>query len=456
MQPEPLEPAAHRRQLPRDRMWVHALWELMLAAGVVGAVLAVRAEDAAALRGDSLRDLLVLLAAGVLLGSGFALSLRAAVPNLAVGAVAVAAGTLTGWLVVERGYELWVAVLVALGAAVALGIALAVVVVGFRTPAWAVGLGAALGLYAAVLSMGAGRSVLVEGGPDLRRWAWPLAAGAVALSVLGGALGLSPRLRAALGRYRPTGDAAVGRGRAAATTAAAALVGSTVLAAAAGLIIALRLRAVVPDDGLTLLAQAAGAALLGGTSAYGRRGGLFGTVLAAGLLQLTALWLGLVEAEPWTRPALLGAAILVGVLVGRLVEAAGSSRPPPEPLDEDDGAGPETEMWDPYSTGGFTPERTGSFTPASAYRPDAEPSWPGQAPAPGADPGRDVGRDVGRDPGRDYGRQPGRDYSGDYSGDYGGDYGGDYARDPDRDYSRGRGADPGGDVSGEFSRDPGR
>src|SRR5829696_2811477 len=417
MQPEPLEPAAHRRQLPRDRMWVHALWELMLAAGVVGAVLAVRAEDAAALRGDSLRDLLVLLAAGVLLGSGFALSLRAAVPNLAVGAVAVAAGTLTGWLVVERGYELWVAVLVALGAA--------------------------LGLYAAVLSMGAGRSVLVEGGPDLRRWAWPLAAGAVALSVLGGALGLSPRLRAALGRYRPTGDAAVGRGRAAATTAAAALVGSTVLAAAAGLIIALRLRAVVPDDGLTLLAQAAGAALLGGTSAYGRRGGLFGTVLAAGLLQLAALWLGLVEAEPWTRPALLGAAILVGVLVGRLVEAAGSSRPPPEPLDEDDGAGPETEMWDPYSTGGFTPERTGSFTPASAYRPDAEPSWPGQAPAPGADPGRDVGRDVGRDPGRDYGRQPGRDYSGDYSGDYGGDYGGDYARDPDRDYSRGRGADPG-------------
>ena len=64
---------------PRDRVWVHAVWELLLAAGVGGAVLAVRAEDRAALTGTGLRDLLVLLAAGVLLGSAFALSLRAAV-----------------------------------------------------------------------------------------------------------------------------------------------------------------------------------------------------------------------------------------------------------------------------------------------------------------------------------------------------------------------------------------
>src|SRR5215218_428664 len=105
MEPEPDHPVASRRPAPRDRGWGHALWELLLAAGVVGAVLAVRVEDRDALTGSGLQDLLVLLAAGVLLGSAFALSLRAAVPNLAVGAAAVAAGTLTGWLVATRGYE---------------------------------------------------------------------------------------------------------------------------------------------------------------------------------------------------------------------------------------------------------------------------------------------------------------------------------------------------------------
>jgi ribose/xylose/arabinose/galactoside ABC-type transport system permease subunit len=415
MEPDVVEPAAHRRPEPRDRVWVHAVWEVLLAAAVVGAVLAVRHENTAALSGDSLRDLLVLLAAGVLLGSAFALSLRAAVPNLAIGAVAVVAGVLTAWLRDQHGYELRVAVLVTLGAAIALGLALAVVVVGFRLPAWAVGLGAALGLYAAVLSMSGGRSLLLSGGPDLRRWAWALAGGAVLLSVLGGAFGLAPRIRKGIGRYRPGADAASGRGARAAVTAAAALVGSTLLAAAAGLIIAVRLQAVVPDDGLTLLAQAAAAAFLGGTSAYGRRGGLFGTVLAAAFLQLAALWLGLVEAEPWTRPALLGAAILVGLLVGRLVEAAGSTSPPEEDDPEEDDAGPETQLWDPYGTGSFTPGAdpypTGSFTPAASYRPDAGPVWPGQAPHPGDEP-EPAERTLGayREPGRDLGqfREPGR------------------------------------------------
>ena len=409
MEPEPVEPTGtHRAAAPRDRVWVHALWELLLAAAVVGAVLAVRAEDAAALTGAGLRDLLVLLAAGILLGSGFALSLRAAVPNLAVGATAITAGVLTTWLRTEHGYGLWVAAAVTLGAAVALGIALAVVVVGFRTPAWAVSLGAALGLSAAVLSLAAGRSLILEGGPELRDWAWPLAIGAAVLSVLGGALGLLPRTRAAIGGYRPAGDAAAGRGRGPALAATTALVGSTVLAAGAGLILALRLRAVVPDDGLLLLAQAAAAALLGGTSAYGRRGGLFGTVLAAGLLQLAALWLGLVEAEPWTRPALLGGAIVLGALVGRLVESAGSKRRP-EPDPEPD-EGPETQMWDPYATGSFRPEETGSFTPASAYRPDAEPHWPGQAPAP-TGPAYDAG--YGRLDGPGSGRESGAGYGAD-------------------------------------------
>jgi ribose/xylose/arabinose/galactoside ABC-type transport system permease subunit len=414
MEPDAVEPA-HRRPVSRDRVWVHALWELVLAAAVVVAVLAVRHENSLALSGDELHDPLILGAAGILLGSAFALSLRAAVPNLAVGATAMVAGVLTAWLRNQHGYELRVAVLITLGAAAALGLALAIVVVGFRLPAWAVGLGAALGLSAAALSMSAGRPMLLDGGPDLGPWAWALAGGAAALSVLGGLLGLMPRARAAVGGYRPAGDAAAGRGGRAAVFASGALVGSSVLAAGAGVIIALRLRAVVPDDGLTLLAGAAAAAFLGGTSAYGRRGGVFGTVLAAAFLQLAALWLVLRQEPAWTRPALLGGAILVGLLVGRLVEAAGSVGPPPEAADEDD-AGPETQLWDPYGTGSFArpgtdPYPTDSgFTPASSYRPDAEPYWPGQAPTGEAEP--EPTRDLGasREPGSNLGpfRESGR------------------------------------------------
>src|ERR1700761_9407632 len=116
---------------PRDRVWVHAVWEVVLAAAVVGAVLAVRSESRTALTGNNLRDLLILLAAGILLGSAFALSLRAAVPNLAVGATAATAGVLTAWLRVEHGYSMWVASLVTLGAALALGLVLAFGVLAF-------------------------------------------------------------------------------------------------------------------------------------------------------------------------------------------------------------------------------------------------------------------------------------------------------------------------------------
>lgn len=411
-----MEPAAHRRPVARDRLWPHVVWEIVLAAGVVAAVFAVRHEDPGALSGAGRDNLLVLVSAGILLGSAFALSLRAAVPNLAVGAVAVVAGVLTAWLQAEHGYQLRIAALIALGGAVALGLVTAFVVVGFRLPGWAVGLGAALGLWAAAQSLSAGRTLTLDGVPNLRDWAWPLAIGAAALSIIGGVLGLLPRARLTLGQYRPSGDPAAARGSRAGLTATAALIGSMLLAAGAGLILAMRVRTAVPDDGFTLLGVAAAAAFLGGTSAYGRRGGVFGTVLAAGFLQLATLWLRLVDAGAWTRPALLGGAIVLGLLVGRVVEAAGSTEPPPDDADED--AGPETQLWDPYGTGSFArpgtdPYPTGGFTPAASYREGAEPYWPGQAPAPEgeratAEPTRDLG--AYGEPGSNAGqfREPGR------------------------------------------------
>ena len=383
-----MEPAAHRRPVARDRLWPHVVWEIVLAAGVVAAVFAVRHEDPRALSGAGLGDLLVLVAAGILLGSAFALSLRAAVPNLAVGAVAVVAGVLTAWLQARARLR---AADRRAGHARRGGRARAgdgVVVVGFRLPGWAVGLGAALGLSAAVLSLSAGRTLTARrraGPAPTGPGRWPI--GAAALSVArrrarAAAAGpadpgaIPPGRRPAAGPGQPGG--ADRRGRAGRLD---------LLAAGAGLILAMRVRTAVPDDGFTLLGTAAAAAFLGGTSAYGRRGGVFGTVLAAGFLQLAALWLGLVEAEPWTRPALLGGAIVLGLLVGRVVEAAGSSRAAAAGRGRTSDAGPETQLWDPYGTGSFArpgtdPYPTGGFTPAASYREGAEPYWPGQAPAP--------------------------------------------------------------------------
>jgi predicted outer membrane lipoprotein len=172
----------------------------------------------------------------------------------------------------------------------------------------------------------------------------------------------------------------------------------------------MRVRAVVPDDGLLLLAQAAAAALLGGTSAHGRRGGVLGTALAAAFLQLAALWLALVEAEQWTRPALLGGAIGVGLLVGRLVEAAGSRTPPEPELDADDRS-PDGEPDDPYATQAWEPYQTGSFTPASSYRAGSDPYWPGQAPADEPGPYRsEPAAPYRSEPGAPYRAEPGAPY----------------------------------------------
>ena len=68
----------------------------------------------------------------------------------------------------------------------------------------------------------------------------------------------------------------------------------------------------------------------------------------------------------------------LGLLVGRVVEAAGTVAPPPDEDAEEDDAGPETQLWDPYGTGSFArpsadPYPTGGFTPAASYRPDAGP-----------------------------------------------------------------------------------
>jgi ribose/xylose/arabinose/galactoside ABC-type transport system permease subunit len=128
-------------------------------------------------------------------------------------------------------------------------------------------------------------------------------------------------------------DPATGRGSPAGATVVGALVFSSLLAAASGLVSALRVHSAAPVDGTTSLLTVAAfaAALLGGTSVHGRRGGVFGTVLAASALQLLLLWLTLGNVAPWVQVTVLGGAVLVGLAVSRLIEWLGT--PPSDEFD---------------------------------------------------------------------------------------------------------------------------
>src|SRR5947207_1054133 len=106
---------------------------------------------------------------------------------------------------------------------------------------------------------------------------------AATLGFLTLAAGLSLRAGVVNLAVGPFGDPAVRRGTGAAVIALLATIGSCVLAAMAG-ILGLVANAGLPKDGFALTGLALGAALLGGTSAFGRRGGIFGSLFSASLL----------------------------------------------------------------------------------------------------------------------------------------------------------------------------
>jgi ribose/xylose/arabinose/galactoside ABC-type transport system permease subunit len=351
----------------RDRVAVHLVWDGVLLVGAVVATVLLYTRSSDALSGDGLRNQLVSAAASLLLASAFAVSLRAAVPNLAVGSVAATAGVLVGWLTTHEQVSAGTAAALAAGGGVGIGLLLGIVVVALRAPAWAASLAAVPLLTAGALGVAGGPDVVLAQGPDLLRWPWPLFLGAVLISAAGGAVALTPRTRAALGAYRPTGDPA-GRRRAGGNAVAiVALMLSSLLAAAAGLVTVFQLRAAVPaTSGLTMTTLTAVAAvLLGGVSVHGRRGGIFGTALAVVTLQFLLQWFGLANYPRWTPSVVIGAALLLGLVVSRIVESLGT--PPRTEPELADASGPP-----PWSQPGYEPGYDTGYQ--SGYQPGYQPA----------------------------------------------------------------------------------
>ncbi|GAA2714619.1 ABC transporter permease [Micromonospora olivasterospora] len=354
----------------RDRLAVHVAWEVALAAGLAVLAWLLWQADPAVLREPGLRILLVDVVALGLLALAAGVSLRTAAVNLAIGPVAVAAAL----HLAEQGDRGIGPALGQVAAAAALGgLALGLAVAVLHVPGWAASLAGAAGVVVYIERRAA--PVLVQSGYDPRGSAFYLFAGFAAVAVLGGLFGAIRPVRRLVGRFRPVVDPARRRGAVAATVSTLACVVSTVLAALAGVLIATNGEgAVAPTAGLDWTVLGVGAALLAGTSAYGRRGGMFGTLLAVSLIGVLLAW---ADTRGWvvSRWAVGGAALGVGLLVTRLVEAYG--RPyvvgaDPEPL----GAA------DPSISSGWSVPRLApmdDWPPALPVRTDDTPTDPWQA-----------------------------------------------------------------------------
>ena len=307
----------------RDRLGIHLGWEVVLLVGAAVLGVLLWRVDADSFRRPALDVLLVTGASIGLLTMGAALSLRAGVPNLALGPIALAASLQYA----EQGDQgLLKAAVPALVVAAAGAAAIALLILVLHVPGWAATLAAGLGVV--VFDQLRGAPVAVQGEWDPTALAFFLFGGFALLSVVGGALGTVPPLRRWVGSMRPIGDPARRRGPAVVVPVLVALVLSSVFAVAAGILrAAVATTPIAPGTGLEWSGIAIGLAMLAGASAYGRRGGIFGTLLA--VIGLT-LFLDYARRNSLniSNFAIAACVLGVGLIITRLVETFGRPLPP--------------------------------------------------------------------------------------------------------------------------------
>ncbi|GIM97566.1 ABC transporter permease [Paractinoplanes toevensis] len=346
---------ARRADDGRDRLGIHLGWEvvLLLAAGAFGFLLWQLDRDA--FQRPALDALLITGAAIGLLTLGAGLTLRAGVPNLAIGPIALGASLHYA----EQGdLGLVKAAVPALIIAAAGALLVGLLIVVLHVPGWAATLAAALGVI--VYDQLRVAPEVVQGRYDPTNQAFFLFGGFALLAVLGGALGTVTPVRRWLGGMRPTDDPARRRGVVVALPVIGSLLLSSVFAVAAGFLIAAQSATpIAPGTGLEWTGIALGLAMLAGTSAFGRRGGMFGTLFAVAAFTLYLDWSnrkGLDIALFATAACVLGG----GLIVTRLVESFGRPLPP---AGDDWNAAPTTaatnwtpdlESWTPAATANRT------------------------------------------------------------------------------------------------------
>lgn len=351
----------------RDRLAVHFAWESVLLVGGLILAYLLFSQHRNAVTGDSLDRLLTFGAGLGLLALGAALSLRTAAVNLAIGPIAMAAGLFYA----QHGGEGVVPTTIKAGAlAAAIGVITSIIVVGFHVPGWAGSLVVALTVIVWIQQHSGPVTVTGEFDPTER--AVYYAGAFVALSLVTALLGTIKSIRRGVGRFRPVGDPSLRRGGFAGFVTTLGLVFSSVLAAIGGVLFASLMEKVDPArSGLELTGLAIGIALLGGASAFGRRGGVFGTVLAATAVVLV-IWFG--QAADWKLSlyAVAAATVAAGLVVTRLVETFG--RPLPN-VDEEAWTVEASSSWASETTGGWSAALPVQQAPVSRPDPWQEDRW---------------------------------------------------------------------------------
>lgn len=312
----------------RDRFGVHIGWEVVLFLATVGVAIALTQRHSADLSAGGIRSLLMMPATVIgVLALAAGLSLRAGAANLAIGPIAVGCSLYFGQ---HQGDGLYSAAGVALAIAAGIGVLLALIVVGLHVPGWAAGLGVLLGIQGWLNHLPGSVHV---GPPDPTHAAYYWFGGFAVVAICGAAIGAVHPVRRAVARSRPVSDPADPRGVPAAVATALSLVVSCVLAAFAGILLASSDGTATNQNGFSWSALALAVALVGGTSVYGRRGGITGTVLAASLFVLVSYY---VSVAGWgvDSSVLVGGALVLGLLVTRLVETLGRPRHAGEAADQ--------------------------------------------------------------------------------------------------------------------------
>jgi ribose/xylose/arabinose/galactoside ABC-type transport system permease subunit len=347
--PAQVPPAPEPAPAPADRLWIHAAWELallVLLAGGIGLWWLLGRDTNLLSDPALLRDRLFAVAPLLLLATALAASIRVRAVNLAAGAVAALAALLfVSW---EDESQLLAAALV-VAVALAVTVALSVLVTVLKVPGWAASLGAAVAVLATATTVAEDGEFAI--GPSAggvlttlpesttvtvaTELAWAVIGTVMAVSVLGGLIAVVPSVRRRLQACREAAAGPGSRDLPLAVTTGTGLLVSNLLAAGAGVLLVIPSEQVaggaeVPASGLEAmgLALALAIVLLGGTSVWGRRGGVFGTLLAglavfAGFAAFTDL--GWAAQGHW----LLTGAFALGLLVNWLVEVLGSRPPAP-------------------------------------------------------------------------------------------------------------------------------
>jgi len=317
---------------PHDRLLPHLIWEAVLAIIVVLLVVGFVVVAPTSAAGGAL-NLIAQVGSAGLIATGLAFSLRTGAPNLAVGALATAAGAIGAQLVATAQWPVLPAMAVGVVVVTVAGAVIGLITGVLSMPAWAVTFGSGFIVTVAVLAMSGQviRPVPIGSAPPGAVWFVLF----LLVSIGGAVLWRVPAVRSAFSASRTAGEPGRWAGWRAGLGAVAGITVSSLLAGVGGVALTLRIAASSPSSAESFTLAAVAAALLGGASVFGRRAGIAGTVLGVLIVQLAQTIFVALGVESVITSLITGILLIIGLAAGRVLESvtnsldAGTPRPAP-------------------------------------------------------------------------------------------------------------------------------